>query len=226
MTSKRTFTIIYIEITKCGGERNLSDTKKRILYVALELFSKRGYDAVSVSDIASKIGITKGALYRHYKNKRDIFDSILLFMEERDRNGADEYDLPVYTFEDEPESYANISLKQLVKYSESQFLYWTKDEFARMFRQMITIEQYKNEEMKNLYQNYIASGPYFYVLDLLRSIGIKNSDEEALEFFSPMVYLYSMYDGTDDKKTVIKLAKQHFEKSYLKLIKLSDGKEE
>lgn len=208
------------------GVCDLKGTKERILFVALELFSERGYDAVSVNDISSKIGITKGALYRHYKNKRDIFDNILLLMEERDEIGAKEYELPIDSFESDPDSYENISLKQLIKYSENRFLYWTEDEFARMFRQMITLEQYKSEEMKTLYQNYITSGPYFYVVDLFRSVGIKNSEEEALLFFSPMVYLYSMYDGTDNKEKVIGLAKQHFEKSYFKLIKLLKGKGE
>ena len=41
------------------------------------LFARDGYEAVSVSMIAGELGITKGALYRHYKNKQDIFDSIV-----------------------------------------------------------------------------------------------------------------------------------------------------
>ena len=32
-----------------------------------------GYEAVCVSTIAGELGMTKGALYKHYKNKRDIF---------------------------------------------------------------------------------------------------------------------------------------------------------
>ena len=54
----------------------MGDTKERILLTALELFSENGYEAVSVSDIAAELGITKGALYRHYRSKRDIFESI------------------------------------------------------------------------------------------------------------------------------------------------------
>ena len=55
----------------------MTDTKEQILMTSLKLFAKDGYEAVSVSDIAGKLGITKGALYKHYKNKRDIFDSII-----------------------------------------------------------------------------------------------------------------------------------------------------
>ena len=50
----------------------MTDTKEKILAVALQLFAKDGYEAVSVSKIAEKLGITKGALYKHYENKKDI----------------------------------------------------------------------------------------------------------------------------------------------------------
>ena len=52
------------------------DTKQRILLEALRLFSKRGYDAVGVEQIASAVGIKAPSLYKHYKSKQDIFDAI------------------------------------------------------------------------------------------------------------------------------------------------------
>lgn len=55
----------------------MTDTKERILESALRLFARDGYEAVSVSMIAGELGMTKGALYKHYKSKRDIFDSIV-----------------------------------------------------------------------------------------------------------------------------------------------------
>ena len=51
----------------------MMNTKEKILVAALRLFAVNGYEAVSVSQIAGELGITKGALYKHYKNKRDIF---------------------------------------------------------------------------------------------------------------------------------------------------------
>ena len=44
---------------------------------ALNLFSVKGYDPVSVRDIAYAVGIKESSLYNHFKNKQDIFDSIL-----------------------------------------------------------------------------------------------------------------------------------------------------
>ena len=55
----------------------MSDTKENILKIALHLFAVNGYEAVSVSMIAEALGMTKGALYKHYKNKQDIFDCIV-----------------------------------------------------------------------------------------------------------------------------------------------------
>ena len=62
----------------CMGNR-----KEEILIVALHLFARDGYEAVSVSQIAGELDMTKGALYRHYKSKRDIFDCILQRMEQQ-----------------------------------------------------------------------------------------------------------------------------------------------
>ena len=56
---------------------------EEILIVALHLFARDGYEAVSVSKIAGELDMTKGALYRHYKSKRDIFDCIVQRMEQQ-----------------------------------------------------------------------------------------------------------------------------------------------
>lgn len=56
------------------------NTKEKILVAALRLFAVNGYEAVSVSQIAGELGITKGALYKHYKNKRDIFNCIFEYV--------------------------------------------------------------------------------------------------------------------------------------------------
>ena len=52
-------------------------TKEKILKEALFLFSDRGFHAVSVRDIAKAVGIKESSLYNHFKNKQDIFDSIV-----------------------------------------------------------------------------------------------------------------------------------------------------
>ncbi|MEV0281836.1 TetR/AcrR family transcriptional regulator [Streptomyces sp. NPDC050610] len=53
-----------------------SDTHQRIQDVALELFAEQGYEKTSLREIAEKLGVTKAALYYHFKTKEDIFVSI------------------------------------------------------------------------------------------------------------------------------------------------------
>ena len=54
------------------GERQGPETRERILAVALELFTEQGYDKTSLREIAERLGITKAALYYHFRNKEDI----------------------------------------------------------------------------------------------------------------------------------------------------------
>ena len=180
----------------------MGNRKEEILIVALHLFARDGYEAVSVSQIAGELDMTKGALYRHYKSKRDIFDCIVQRMEQQDGEQAVEYDMPEEEKEKMPEQYENVSLDDLVEYSKSMFEYWTEDDFASSFRKMLTIEQFRSEEMQNLYQQYLVAGPASYVKALFESIGIANAKDKAAGFYAVMYFYYSMYDGAEDKQNV------------------------
>jgi len=48
----------------------MEDTKQRILEKSLELFSTKGYDAVSVGEIAKAVGIKAPSLYNHFPRSR------------------------------------------------------------------------------------------------------------------------------------------------------------
>ena len=184
-----------------GGD-NIGTTKEDILTVALHLFAKNGYEAVSVSQIAGVLGMTKGALYRHYKNKRDIFLHIVKRMEQQDGEQAAQHEVPEESIEKNPEGYQNVSLDDFMEYSKSMFAYWTENDFASSFRKMLTLEQFRNEEMQRMYQQYLVSGPAEYVKDLFESMGIKNPEENAVKFYANMFFYYSIYDGTSDKTKV------------------------
>ena len=185
----------------------MGNRKEEILIVSLHLFARDGYEAVSVSQIAGELNMTKGALYRHYKSKRDIFDCIVKRMEQQDGEQATEYDMPEDEKDSMPEKYENVSLNDFVEYSKSMFEYWTEDDFASSFRKMLTIEQFRSEEMQNLYQQYLASGPTEYVKDLFKNMKINNPEENAVKFYANMFFYYSIYDGAVDKTK----AKSQFE---------------
>lgn len=196
----------------------MATTKEKILTTALQLFAKDGYEAVSVSMIAGALGMTKGALYKHYANKRDIFDSIVARMEERDAQRAAAFELPEGTLADMAEKYSCTSVNQLIAYSKAQFLYWTQDEFSSAFRKLLTLEQYRSEEMNRLYQQYLASGPLGYVTDVCSGMGMKNPQKEAIHFYAPMFLLCSVYDGSTDKAAVLAQIEEHFNAAQQHLI--------
>lgn len=53
------------------------DTREYIIDKAFNLFLERSYEAVSISDISSAIGLTKGALYHHFTNKEELFKAVV-----------------------------------------------------------------------------------------------------------------------------------------------------
>ena len=192
----------------------MGNRKEEILIVALHLFARDGYEAVSVSQIAGELDMTKGALYRHYKSKRDIFDCIVQRMEQQDSEQARQNEVPEESIEKMPEEYQKVSVEDFVGYSKSMFEYWTEDDFASSFRKMLTIEQFRSEEMQNLYQQYLVSGPAEYVKDLFKNMKIKNPEENAVKFYANMFFYYSVYDGATDKTK----AKCQFEQMMGKIV--------
>lgn len=203
-----------------------NNTKERILQKALQLFAQKGYMATSMSDIAKQLGITKPALYKHYASKQAIFDSIIGRMNQLDEERAVEYEMPEGTIDQMAEKYAHTSLEKIKIYSEAQFLHWTEDSFASAFRRMLTLEQYRSKEMQQLYYQYLCGGPVMYMADLFGSMTGKKEEamQLALEFYSPMFLLYSMYDVADSKKKKQEICdqlKQHidrFAENFQKLI--------
>jgi AcrR family transcriptional regulator len=51
-------------------------TRKEVLASARTLFAARGYDAVLLDEIAAAARVTKGAIYHHFENKRDLFRTV------------------------------------------------------------------------------------------------------------------------------------------------------
>ena len=57
------------------GPTPRTDTRSRVQKVALELFAEQGYEKTSLREIAERLGVTKAALYYHFKSKEDIVHS-------------------------------------------------------------------------------------------------------------------------------------------------------
>lgn len=197
----------------------MADTKVNILHTALRLFARDGYEAASVSDIAGALGMTKGALYKHYKNKREIFNSIVERMYQVDAERAKTYEVPEETFAQSPSAYRQVAMDKIKIFIKAQFHFWTEDEFASSFRKMLILEQYRNPEIMELYQKCLLSGPISYMEDVFREMMEEHSawsksdpKQLALAFYAPFYLLLSMSDATSDKKEAAELLATHIER--------------
>ena len=123
----------------------MGNRKEEILIVALHLFARDGYEAVSVSQIAGELDMTKGALYRHYKSKRDIFDCIVQRMEQQDGEQASEYDMPQEDKEKMPEKYGAVSLDDFV---DGTYTYNDMDELIDVCVKNMVNENFTEEQAR------------------------------------------------------------------------------
>ena len=189
-------------------------TKEKILLTSLKLFAQDGYEAVSISKISGELGMAKSALYKHYKNKRDIFDSIINRMDELDYERAREYNMPDGNMDEIIKEYRNISTDKIRIYTEAQFKHWTEEEFSSLFRRMLTLEQYRNQEMSDLYQKYLVSGPIDYMTYLFAGITGKKEEAKqlAIEFYGPIFLMYSLYDNKREGDDLTEMLKNHVER--------------
>ena len=52
-------------------------TGRRIREIAREMFAREGYAGVRLEEVAARAGMTRGAVYHHYANKRALFEAVL-----------------------------------------------------------------------------------------------------------------------------------------------------
>lgn len=190
------------------------NTKERILETALELFAQSGYLGTSMSDIAGELGITKGALYKHYTSKQEILSSIVGRMNKMDYERAEEYEMPEAEPDGFAEAYLHTPIEKIRAYAMAQFDHWTKEHFPSNFRKMLTLEQYRDSKLAKLYHDYLATGPTEYMAAIFRKL--TDSDDAAmqlaLEFYGPMFLLYSVYDGATNKESIAPRLRAHIDR--------------
>lgn len=190
------------------------NTKERIMETALELFAEKGYLGTSMNDIAKQLGFTKAALYKHYTSKQEILNRIVERMNEMDYERAKQFEMPKGNLTEIVAAYQKTPVEKVRAYSKAQFLHWTEEDFSSRFRKMLTLEQYRDPEMAQLYQKYLATGPVDYMAAIFR--GLTDSEEAAqhlaLEFYGPMFLLYSVSDSGAEQEQVLSLLDAHIDR--------------
>ena len=113
-------------------ESKEKNTKEKILEEALKLFAQSGYMGTSMNDIASKLGVTKAALYKHYKSKQEILDSIIKKMNELDIERVKQYEMPEGDLEKVTAEYKETAFDKIKQYLASGPLTYMEALFSGM----------------------------------------------------------------------------------------------
>lgn len=143
-------------------------TRDKIMDVALHMFSERGYEAVSIRDICGEVGIKESTLYYHFKNKKDILDSLI----EKFREHIDSLLVHVDEITAEPDQKKkkkgdDIGAQMMDSYMMDSYLF---DPFCNLMLRLMMIEQFHNEEVRELYEKTLFTDPYEIQLNVFNRL--------------------------------------------------------
>jgi AcrR family transcriptional regulator len=175
-------------------------TKERILLEALSLFAEKGYEAVSVAEIADAVGIKAPSLYKHYTSKQDIFDAIIEKMGVLYEQMAASMQMNGSSADKDAGLFMSVSEETLIAMGKKLFLYFLHDEYASKFRKMLTIEQYHNTMLASLYKKQYMDDPLAYqglAFGMFVQAGFMIDEDPsvmALHFYAPLFLLLNLCD--------------------------------
>ncbi len=182
------------------------DTRQRILDEALELFSAKGYDSVSVGEIAKAVGIKAPSLYNHFPSKQAIFDAIVESTAAQYAADTDKIDIHVQDVQKDVPIFAEITEDALFEKVRQIFEYSLHDETISRFRRMMTIEQFRSPELAALYSNRYVERILRYHAGIFRAliasgeICAEDPDTLAMLYVAPVVTLIGVCDRQPERE--------------------------
>ncbi|RHP30961.1 TetR/AcrR family transcriptional regulator [Lachnotalea sp. AF33-28] len=195
-------------------------TKERIIDQALDLFSRKGYDGVSVRDISGAVGIKESSLYNHFKNKQDIFDTIVEEGFLRAGNYFRQQSLP-FSRGDDLSVYRETDVSRLTELILRTFSYFFEDPFNTRFRRLLTVSQFGNERAKEvyirLYRDYPVQFQSHLFAALMETGEFRRGDPEAAarDFYGVMFMLIHTCDSFEEAKPAIREHVKQFASAHL-----------
>lgn len=195
-------------------------TKEQILEAALELFSVRGYEATSISQIADAVGIRKASLYSHFASKQDILDKlvedIIAEYEEHSIFGKAKTEPPASLMGEN-----GLDVETMAAMVIGQIRYSLHDPHVSKARKMLIIEQFQNEELCRLQtkQSYTDIMGYFTALfSRLQKAGVlAEADPEimAAQYCAPISLWMNLCDREPRREEeVMALIQKHIRQFY------------
>ena len=192
-----------------------TNTKEQILDVALELFSVRGYEATSISQIAEAVGIRKASLYSHYDGKQAILDALVKkIIDEYNRHSMfakADWDNPNFTRDKQ-----NMTAEEAAAQVKGQIRYILHDPKISQARKMAVIEQFANPELSRMQtqRNYTDVMSYHtgMMRFLMKNGTLKSGDAElmAAEYCLPVSVWLNLCDREPEREAeVMALIEKH-----------------
>lgn len=162
-------------------------TKDRILDVSIDLFSKFGYDGVSIRQIASEVGIRESSIYNHYPNKQSILNAIL------------DYYVEEMVSDEIPLEQASINLDRGFDYFYNAgcdaFLSKLEEDRMMKITRLMLIESYHNDDVRNFLKEAIIDGPIYGWMELFNIMKEKNLIKQDCDVkqLSESFFYYGMF---------------------------------
>ena len=182
-------------------------TRQKILDQALELFSARGYDSVSMGEIAAAVGMKAPSLYNHFSGKQAIFDAIVESTAAQYEADTDQIAIHVQDVAQDIPFFTAISAEALFEKVRQIFEYSLHNETIRRFRRMMTIEQFRSPELAALYSRRYVDRILDYHAGIFRALiaagEIQAADPEtlALMYVAPVLTLIGVCDRQPEKES-------------------------
>ena len=183
------------------------DTRRRILDQALELFAARGYDAVSVGEIAEAAGIKAPSLYNHFPSKQAIFDALIASTAARYEADTGKIDIHVQNAPQDIPAFSQITPDALFEKVRQIFEYSLHDKTIAGFRRMMTIEQFRSPELAALYTRRYVQRLLDYHAGIFRAliaqgeICAQDPDALALMYAAPVLTLLGVCDRQPERES-------------------------
>lgn len=200
----------------------MGETKQKILDVSLDLFSQKGFSAVSIRDICAQVMIKESSIYYHFKNKQAIFDELLHHFEQvaSDMMAQLEQALTVPPCFTEEPFYKTVC----DTFFESYFM----DDFCNKIMRLLLIEQFGNSEVQKIYVYWMFEKPLEFqskVFYTLMEIGIlpkTDSEYLAVKYYAPIYFftqrwLFSGELSEEQKNSFRTAAYHHIEKFFAEI---------
>ena len=163
------------------------NNKEKIFSVSIDLFSRYGYDGVSIRQIAREVGIKESSIYNHYKSKESILNMILEFYIKEMK--SDEISLT------QANENLNVSLEYF--YNAGLDLYISKLSKPNMMKitRIILVEAYHNEKIRQFIKKEMVDGPingWILLFNLMKDNNLIDGNADSRQL-AESFYYYGLY---------------------------------